>query len=278
MKIVMKKLISISLTFLLTLLILNVSKVSLASDIPEVNVIIRGNLVTMEEKPIIKDNRIYVPIRHISEDLGFKVEWISTRQTAKLTNSEATILVSINTKEVLVNDEKVMLNEKTFAEKGRIFVPLRSVAELLSQRVDWDQKNKTVIVGDFASKEDMDGSLEEYFSYENEKYGFNLKISNYLQDKIVIEEENNIVSFYDKYNYENENIGNLFNIRKTDNLEILHVVPSHVLKYENEMYYIVNFASDVQYVVGDKTSTNSYMETLKLSKEFLLSFNLKSDL
>lgn len=70
-------------------------------------------------------------------------------------------------------------------------------------------------------------------------------------------------------------MGFLFTIIKTTNPEILDIVPSFVLKYDKGSYYIAAFTSDVQYMVGDDKSAVSYIETRKLSREFLRSFNLK---
>lgn len=275
MKITMKKLISISLYFVLVMLILNLSQVSLAEE-SSIDIIIKGNLLNMEVEPILKENRAYVPIRYFAEALDFKVEWMEAQQTAKLSNSETTILIPVGLKEVSVNSKKIMLAEKSFIEKGRTFIPLRAVAELLSQNVQWDQKNKTAIVGEFTSKEHAGEPLENHYLYVSDEYGFNIKIPNELKDKLVIKEEFDGVKFYDKYNYEIEkNTGVLLSIIKTTDTEILYIIPSYALKYDKGAYYIAYFASDVQYIVGDEKSTDSYIETLKLSKEFLPSFTLK---
>lgn len=277
MKITIKKLISICLTLVLATLIANVSQVSLAAEKSSINVIMKGNPLIMEDEPVLKQNKTYIPIRHFAEAADFKVEWIAERKTAKLSNSETTIFIPIGIQEVTLNGRKIMLDEKSFMEKGRIFIPLRSVSEVLSQNVEWDQKNKTIIVGEFTSREYVEGSLKDHYLYENQEYGFNMKIPNELKDKLVIKEEENAIRFYDKYNYENnENIGMLFVVTKTTNPEILEIIPSSVLKYDKGAYYIVGFASDVQYLPGDKKSTDSYMEILKLSKGFLPSFALKT--
>ena len=272
----MKRFVSISLYLVLAILILNIPHVSLAAEKPSIDVIIKGNLLEMEEEPILKEDRTYIPIRYFAEALDYKVEWIEEDRTAKLTNSENTILIPIGMKEVSLNGKKVMLDEKSFIEKGRTYIPLRAVAQLLSQNVQWDQKNQTAIVGEFTTQEFSEEPLDDHYLYVNDKYDFNINIPNELKDKLVIKEENDgTVGFYDKYNYEiEENTGVLFSIIKTRDPGILYIIPSHAMKYVNGDYYIAYFASDVQYIVGDDKSTNSYMETLKLSKEFLRSFAL----
>ena len=91
MKITMKRFVSISLYLLSVMLILNISHVSLAAESSSIDIIIKGNLLEMNENPILKEDRTYIPIRYFAEALDFKVEWIEEQQTAKLTNSETTI-------------------------------------------------------------------------------------------------------------------------------------------------------------------------------------------
>lgn len=274
MKTNMKKIMAV--VFLLAILILNVSEVSLAAEKLSINVIIKGNLLRIDEEPIIKENRIYIPIRDFAEALDFKLEWMDKQNTARLSNLETTIFIQSGREEIFLNGKSIFLDEKSFIEKGKIFIPLRAVAEVLSQNVEWDQKNKTAIVGEFTSKEYIDGSLENHYLYVNDEYEFSMKIPNELKDKLLIKEEVDGVRFYDKYNYGIEkNTGILLSIIKTTDPGILYIIPSYALKYDNGNYYIAYFASDVQYKVGDKKSTDSYMETLKLSKGFLASFDLK---
>ena len=278
MKITMKRFVSISLYLLSVMLILNISHVSLAAESSSIDIIIKGNLLEMNENPILKEDRTYIPIRYFAEALDFKVKWIEEQQTAKLTNSETTILIPIGQKEITLNGNKIILDEKSFIEKGRTYIPLRAVAQLLTQNIQWDQKNKTAIVGEFTYQEYSEEPLENHYLYVNNKYDFNINIPNELKDKLVIKEENDgTVGFYDKYNYEiEENTGVLFSIIKTRDPGILYIIPSHAMKYVNGDYYIAYFASDVQYIVGDEKSTDSYMKTLKLSKEFLKSFALNN--
>lgn len=272
-----RKSISICLTFILTLLVMNASTISLGAEKSSINVIIKGNFMDMKEDPILRNDRTFIPIRFFAEELGFKVEWIESKKTAILTNSEDNISIPIGSKEVTLNGKKVVVDEKSFIEKGRTFIPLRAVSELLSQDVQWDQNNKMAIVGEFTSKEYVDGSLKDKYLYENDKYGFTFKIPTSLKEKLVIKEENNAILVYDKYNYDtNDKLGVLFSIMKTDNPDMLGIVPTTALKYDKGLYYVALFASDVQYIVDDKESTESYMNMLKLSKEFLPSFNLKT--
>ena len=113
MNITMRKLISISLTFVLTVLVLNVSQVAIAAN-SSIDVIIKGKHLSMDVEPILRKNRTYIPIRYFAESLDFKVEWLGKQNTVKLSNSETTVLITIGQSEVSVNNKKIKLrtNEK----------------------------------------------------------------------------------------------------------------------------------------------------------------------
>ena len=265
----------IPIILILAAFILHAPQISLAEENPAIDVIIKGRYLNMEERPILKNDRAFVPLMYFVEGLDFNVEWIQEERTAKLNSMENTILIPIGEEKVIVNGVSINLGEKIFIENDRTYLPLRSLAELLNQKVEWDEKNKTAIVGEFTDEKDIDAPLDDKYLYTNEEYGFNIKIPNTLKDKIVIKEDENGIVFFDKYNYDiEENLGVLFTITKTKDPEILNIVPSTVLKYDKGTYYIAHFASDVQFIVEDEKSTVNYMEMSKIAKEFLPSFDL----
>ncbi len=149
------------LIFLLVISILKLPQVSFAEEI-DVNVIVQGKYLYMPEKPILKENRIYLPIKYFAQSLDYNVEWLEEERTVKLINEEGEILLPLGKKEILIDNKKVALDEKSFIEKERSYIPLRSLSEALSYKVQWDQKNKLAIVGDL--------TVEEETLYLNKNY------------------------------------------------------------------------------------------------------------
>ncbi len=56
-------------------------KLTVGSDVAYVN----GKAVKLDVPVFIKDNRSFVPLRFIAENLGFKVEWNENDKTIKIT-------------------------------------------------------------------------------------------------------------------------------------------------------------------------------------------------
>lgn len=103
-------------------------------------------------KPINYQNRVLVPVRIISENLGFTVNWEQETQKVIITNGEGKDYKL----ELGIKDEKILLNEKEIKtdvypklvvfgkDETRTMVPIRLVAEAFNQEVNWNQEKQTV--------------------------------------------------------------------------------------------------------------------------------------
>ena|GEM_PF-768861 len=103
-------------------------------------------------KPINYQNRVLVPVRTISENLGFTVKWEQETQKVIITNGEGKDYKL----ELGLKDEKILLNEKEIKtdvypklavfgkDETRTMVPIRLVAEAFNQEVNWNQEKQTV--------------------------------------------------------------------------------------------------------------------------------------
>lgn len=273
----MKKLISIILTFILTMLVLNVPQVSQAEEKSSIDVIIKGKHLNMDVDPILRENRTYIPIRHFAEALDFKVEWIESQRTAKLTNSKTTILIPVGMEEVYLNGTKLILDEKSFIDEERTFIPLRAVAEILSQNVNWDQKNKIAIVGKYTAETD----LKDTFIYTNREYNYTLNFPNSWKEEAILETKEGNLNVYDRASYEMfkeqgiENFGPVLKIR-AEKSPVFITVPYEdvLLDYIDGIYIETDFGRDFQFF---PETIESYKKIYKEAERSLGSFKRLSD-
>lgn len=104
-----------------------------------------GFLINNEIKPIPKDmgepflsnSRTFVPLRFVSETLGFKVEWEQKTQTATIKHTSGDVKVTIGSKTVTTPSGAVAMDVEAFLRNSRTYVPIRFVAEALGFEVDW---------------------------------------------------------------------------------------------------------------------------------------------
>ena len=124
-----------------------------------------GKIVKSDVAPYIQNERTMVPIRFISETLGYKVTWDNDKREVGVKGKDTEILLKVDSKNALVNGKEVKLDSPASIKKDRTFVPLRFVAENLKAEVKWDKENFKVIINDKNSS-----SLSLNLSADEENY------------------------------------------------------------------------------------------------------------
>ena len=115
-----------------------------------VRLVVDGVEIETDVAPVLEENRTLVPIRAVTEALGFEVAWDPDTRTATLTRGETTIVLTADNPEVLVNGEPVTLDVAPAIRSDRMMVPVRFVAEQIGLEVGWDQETMTVLIGSAA--------------------------------------------------------------------------------------------------------------------------------
>ncbi len=151
----------------------------MANEDREVRLLINGEYVESDVKPFLKDARTLVPIRVVSETLGYDVDWDNDLVTVTISkwsdrynsyqglfvlNIDSKVVVSYDLEKVNslfgkaapTDDEvrKVMEESAKTTEidvaptviRGRTYVPIRVVAEAMGEKISWDHDNWTVVI------------------------------------------------------------------------------------------------------------------------------------
>ena len=124
-----------------------------------------GKIIKSDVSPYIQNERTMVPIRFISETLGYEVKWDNDKREVEVLGKDTEIKLTIDSKNAKVNDKDVKLDAPASIKKERTFVPLRFVAENLKAEVKWDKDNFKVIINDKNSS-----SLSLNLSTDEENY------------------------------------------------------------------------------------------------------------
>jgi len=115
-----------------------------------VKVQVNDDLVTFPDaQPYIDEqDKLQVPVRFISDELGYKVDWVmnGSAVTVTLTKGDRTIIVDTGSGKALVNGNEADLDGSPQFRMGRVYVPLRFLAEREGFMVQWDNNNRIGIV------------------------------------------------------------------------------------------------------------------------------------
>lgn len=180
---IMKRKLKVSLALLLMLLFL--PTITRAQE--GLKLWVNGAYVNSDVESFIENGRTLVPVRVISETLGFKVDWNQADQEVLIKTSEAEDAKILSLK---INDTKATLGDKVFdldvapkISQSRTFVPLRFISEAFGLKVDWDEENKTAIVGEGYVAPELTNVLPVANKVTNNYYD-NLKESPY-PDRLI---------------------------------------------------------------------------------------------
>ncbi|EFA90269.1 stalk domain-containing protein [Peptoniphilus lacrimalis] len=124
----------------------------------EYEILINGKVIKrqMDVKPLIKNDRLMLPMRNLAEMIGAKVEWDSKTRTASFTNNGLVAKIQIDGNEIVLSNGKVIkLDSKPLIINGRILLSASYVANVfgltngntkdgIDQNIEWNSDNKTV--------------------------------------------------------------------------------------------------------------------------------------
>ncbi|MFY0545160.1 DUF5050 domain-containing protein [Brevibacillus sp. H7] len=88
--------------------------------------------------PLVKNNRTLVPVRFISENMGGDVSWNPVRESVTIIHEDKHIQLTIGEPFMGMNGLAEELDTPPEIISGRVYLPLRAIAEALGQQVFWD--------------------------------------------------------------------------------------------------------------------------------------------
>lgn len=111
------------------------------------SVVVNGETLNFEAKPIVLNGNTMVPFRQIFEALGMGVEWNNETKSVTATKDDLTIIMTSDSFKARVNDKEFTLTQTPFVTpEGILYVNLRFISEAAGASVSWDKFNKTATV------------------------------------------------------------------------------------------------------------------------------------
>lgn len=118
---------------------------AIAAETSHVDISVNGKAMVFDVKPFIdKNNRTLVPIRFVSEELGYKVDWDRQEKKVSVKNTNKNIILTINSKNTQVNGINKTIDTQAVLVNSRTMVPLRFISEEMGLKVDYNSKNNKV--------------------------------------------------------------------------------------------------------------------------------------
>ncbi|NLB53924.1 MAG: copper amine oxidase N-terminal domain-containing protein [Syntrophomonadaceae bacterium] len=107
--------------------------------------LVEGTSESMDVAPFIKDDRSFVPVRYLAENmLGATVVWNEAAQQVILKNGGVEVVLTIGSKTYTVNGVEKTADVAPVIVDSRTFLPARYVAEAFGAAVVWEETTQTV--------------------------------------------------------------------------------------------------------------------------------------
>lgn len=144
--------------------------------VQEIKVFVNGQGITFDTKPYVdSQNRTMVPIRFISQELGYSVDWNGTAKEVTIQGEGVKIKLRIGKNVALVNGQERAMDTVAALVQGRTMIPLRFVAENMGALVHYDAATKTVHI----TKEEKQEQEEQEGKEQKEE-------KKLLKDKVAV--------------------------------------------------------------------------------------------
>ncbi|WP_127530983.1 cell wall hydrolase [Paenibacillus kobensis] len=112
--------------------------VSAADNAAGVSITLDGEKVKLSDSAIVRDGRTYVPVAPIARMLGANVSWDSDNEELTLNTAlNDTAVFGNGVPVVYFNEVRYRMDALPFTNDGRLYVPLRQLADVLHADLNW---------------------------------------------------------------------------------------------------------------------------------------------
>lgn len=116
-------------------------KLQLGSSIAKVN----GQEVILDVPPTLINDRVFIPLRFVSEALNIKVNWDEETSTAHVFIGDLQTAPGLSTVKVAIDNGTVLL-VNSYLKDNVLMVPVRDLFQNLEATVNWEEKTKLITV------------------------------------------------------------------------------------------------------------------------------------
>ncbi|MCR4435932.1 MAG: N-acetylmuramoyl-L-alanine amidase [Clostridiales bacterium] len=110
------------------------------------SVFIDGEKLDLLTSPVIKNNRLLVPLRSLFEAFGADIEWRPETRAVKVAKDSIAIDLVIGNKTVTVNGSSQDLDVEPILVNDRTMVPLRFIAETIGFSILWNPSSASAFL------------------------------------------------------------------------------------------------------------------------------------
>ncbi|ALS29839.1 copper amine oxidase [Paenibacillus sp. 32O-W] len=117
---------------------------SVAAETGRVEIVWNGTSLTMEHAPLVREGRVYMPLRELSGLIDGAAVWDAKTKTVTVQTADRLVTMKLGSTLATVNGKRVALDAAPVVKQGVTYVPLRFVTAELGMDISWNAKQKSV--------------------------------------------------------------------------------------------------------------------------------------
>ncbi|MHB9004888.1 MAG: stalk domain-containing protein [Coriobacteriia bacterium] len=99
----------------------------------------------MDTVPVMRDNRVFVPVRFVAEALGATVVWNEQTEQVHIVFKDKSVTMQIGWQNYTIDGEPYIMDVAPYVDTNdRTMVPVRFVAEAFGCKMVWEEQKQTV--------------------------------------------------------------------------------------------------------------------------------------
>lgn len=111
----------------------------------KIDVNVNGEYLSFDTDPIMRNERVLVPMRAIFEKLGASVEWDDTAKKAIAVKDGDEVTIAIGENKITKNGSEIWIDVPAEIVNNRTLVPIRAVSEAFGAWVGWFGHGEDVV-------------------------------------------------------------------------------------------------------------------------------------
>ena len=187
----------------------------------KMTLVINNNV--FENDFIVKNDRIHIPLRLVSENLGADVNWNADERKVEILNQGKKIVFYVDSNEYMIDDMVYTIDSEAFIVKDTTYVPARALANAMNAKLEWNEKEFYCAIDngyEIDSTRDVDLIKDAKDLQTINKIRKVTDLAGYLKDGVMKVEEVEDGKVYELYlkDYEKKNLSMRFSFDKNNNL------------------------------------------------------------
>lgn len=214
------------------------------------------NNIVFEKEFVVKNDRIHIPLRLVSENLGADVNWNADERKVEILNQDKKIIFYVDSNEYRIDDMVFTIDSPSFIMDDTTYVPARALANAMDAKLEWNEKEFYCAIDngyEIDSTRGVDLIKDAKDLQTINKIRKVTDLAGYLKDGVMKVEEVEDGKVYELYlkDYEKKNLSMRFSFDKNNNLR----------------FYKFDYFPNEKYPFLEKHLSEK--ESMKVAREFM---------